>query len=169
VSDAPAWVTYSGVCLGIYAAITGTAGLLVALRAQQRAGNSKLYDERRQIKTRLIDTNSVIEGLGGIIRTSLQSRLNSLSATIGALSGPAVGFKQQVDADLVAVNSLRTRIDALPVDSVNSMSLEELENFGTELHDINSRAIALRVRYQAALAEDDQRRRDHEMMWNTGR
>src|SRR5262249_6023884 len=46
------WLTNNA--LALYGAITGTVGLLIALRAQWIAGRSKLFDVRTNLKQRLL-------------------------------------------------------------------------------------------------------------------
>jgi hypothetical protein len=145
--------------LSIYGAITGTASLLIAILAHRRAGSTKLHDERTLIKARLIDSQAVVHGLRQSILECHRSHLNVLSGSVGAQSGPAREFERQVDDDVVTATSLRNMLDSLPVDKVNGMSLDELENLSIELHDIHSKATALRDRYKAIMAADDEERR----------
>jgi hypothetical protein len=137
--------------------LVGVGGGLLGLIAYLNSRQMKALELRVQLRTRRLDFSHLVDQVGPLMASALQSRRN-VNAAIGlSRSGAEKIFTDEHAQDL---NEMTTLVNekSKPALNYRKLSFEELEGHLVDLHAMLSRAEILKSKYKATLAADDKSR-----------
>ncbi|KXU89128.1 hypothetical protein CI15_08755 [Paraburkholderia monticola] len=165
------WINYSGVVTGATGALTGIAGAIMGVVSIRRTTQIKALDLRLELRKASADLCHLFRGLRELIDEADRSRVRVLDVTGGTTRrNRATGrdiivpsardvWSDQVNADRAKVGEL----EALMPDTkagYAGLPHETLETKLVEVHSLQTQVSALAEKYKAALAKDDNTRRE---------
>lgn len=166
------WTSYIPTVSGIVGAITGIAGAIMGFLGYRRSTQIKALDLRLELRKADNEVIASIERLGELLPYADRSRRAVAAATGGLNSGAMELWKQSFEADAATLAELQRSQPASDA-TYPGLSPEELESKLVQVHRLQGRADAIRDKYEGALQQDDeqrrQRREDFRDMQNRGR
>lgn len=163
------WINYSGVVTGAIGALTGIAGALMGVVSLRRTGQIKALDLRLELRKASADLCHHFRGLRELIDEANRSRVGVLATREGTtwrnrVQGRNIPSAQDVWADQVDTDRAKVgELEALMPDTkagYAGLPHETLETKLVEVHSLQTQVSALAEKYKAALARDDNTRRE---------
>ncbi|WP_139351545.1 hypothetical protein [Rhodanobacter sp. C06] len=146
----PDWVSYVSLAGGVIGTVSGCM-------AYRRTGRMKALDLRLELRKTDKDLRDLIGGLGDFLQQANASRQSLVAASGTFRSGSMQGWRIELEADLARIKELEA---ALPPADANykGHSSERLESLLVDRHVLQTEAMKLRDKYEAAMKRDDKDR-----------
>ncbi|VWC40543.1 hypothetical protein BLA6993_07022 [Burkholderia lata] len=152
------WFTYANVT-GTIGTVAGIAGTVVAGISLKRSGRKEERDLRIDLRTRVRDVRHAFDALPDLMNRANTSRIAVQAATGLHRSGQALLWERALAVDSEHIEAMRTRMPDIQ-ETFGGLAPEQLENRLVELRSLQLEIDVLQNKYQAALTEDDERRRE---------
>lgn len=156
----PHWTGYVGMISGIIGSATGLVGAILGIKGYRKSNQLKSLDLRVVLKKAITDVRADHKALRKKMVEGNKSR-ESVAAMLGVLSSSWMNnWKNEFEKDQSTVKKISIELPEID-GGYEKLNPNDLEKKLIEVHGIRAEIRSLSNKYDKEMAEDDERRRQH--------